>query len=433
MKQIPLISRFPLFAILLATLTLTACDSDDGPTGVGTGEAGVEIRGTVTDEAGFGKRAGTIEGAVVTTGRVSSTGNVTMLAGETTTQADGSFDLRVETDADLLVVFAEKGTFSSQTLVYLGEDEPSSVQAMPMTQETKAEAEVYLATQGSSRTSSTTMADVALYVDADVAASIKAGQTSAAEVALAIGDANAAEERYVCDAEGDDDQACERPQQAAREEEKGFLTLQAALANASSVSAEQASLTTFAETMAEAYSTVGASLETEARAKAVAQTSLNQGTATFSTETRFALNKRAALAASHATAHALEAAFAAEGASQTQMNALASARTEWMTALQAATTESSMESAEATYEARVEAALQAELGVVQALLATAKTSVAVAKGALDASLTTASSAEARAAAHATFFASAETAARTALATSAKADLGGRVLALLSVN
>ncbi len=394
-------------------------------TGVGGGES-VRVEGQVTDDAGYGKTMANVEGAVVTAAAVSADGSTRALDGSATTNAEGRFALDVETDADVMVLTAAKDAFTARVLVR--RSGTATVRAMPMTTESTGEADVYVAAKARDE-DEVTEADVAVHVDADVAAELAAGTTTAAEVAAAIAMGVKAEERYA----RDEGEANDEELRSAREQRRqSFLDLQAALYAATTASAEASAVQAFEEAVAEAYVAAGLSADVQAKARQAGKAALMKFAAGTSAKARFALRKRATLLVAQARARAIEAAFEASGAAQARINTLVSARTEMMARLRAALNEAALTEAEAEYAATVEAELAAELQVDTTLLNTAKTSLLNLKVALDNAIASAASADVIASAHATYFAEAETVASSTLSTSTKADLGGRVIALLSI-
>ncbi|HMB93938.1 MAG TPA: hypothetical protein VKP65_24020, partial [Rhodothermales bacterium] len=293
-----------------------------------------------------------------------------------------------------------------------------------------AEANVFAEIRADSNTNSdgATVADVALFVNQQLALALENGNASTAEIAAAIQAEARAEAEYLDEA----DDAPDDEDTVARRERAAFVQLQSDLAIATSIQAEAEALSTFRMNLIDVYSEAGVSLETQARARQSGQSALVRFSAMSDSDTRFALRKQAALITSLATALAVEARFEAEGAEASRTQALAEARTTLLASLRAASSQNELDAASATYEARVKAELQAELEVNTVVLTAAEASLMPIKAILDASVDAAASADAVAMAYVTFFTTAETTAETALSTSAKASLGASVLTLLTV-
>ena len=422
-STINLITRIPVFALLIAMTVLIGCDSDNGA----ASERALTFEGRVTDDAGFGKRAN-VEGAVVTAANLESSGSLTTLAGETTTEADGSFSLEVDGATNVVVLKAEKETFASEVLVLHELETGGTVRTMPMTVESEAEAAVYVeGARNGSAGEELTVADVTVYVNERLAAEWKAGGTTAAQIVAALEASAEAETNFIA---GDDD-AEVSPDEVRREEEGSFLTFQAELNAAATASAQTEAVSAFEQALIAAYTEAGASLEAQAKARQAARAALVKFYSQAGTQARFALRQQAEILTSLATCRAIEAAFEAESASEARLNSLAQARADLMAALRAASSEAAMANAHATYEADVEAELMAELNISTAVLALVETALTTAKSALDASVAGAASATAVATAYTTFYTTAETSAQTTLATTGNAEFGAGVLALLS--
>lgn len=424
---VPSVKRFgTLLPFVLALLLFVGCDSDS----LGGGDAEVSIQGQVSDDSGFGKTAATIEGATVTAATIESDGSLSTLSGEATTNAEGRFTLDVENTDELTLLTAEKGSFSSRVIVATDYRSSGTVRAMPMTIETKAEANVFLEIDAASTSEPgrATVADVALFVNQQLAVAIENGNASAAEIAAAIEAEARAEAEYLDEA----DEAPADEDDVPLRERNAFAQLQADLALAASAQAEAEALSAFQSNLIESYSEAGVSLEAQARARQSGQSALVRFSAMSDSNARFALRKQAALITSMATTLAVEARFAAEGAGSTRLQALANARAALLTSLRGAASQNDLDDARATYESSIKAELQAELDVNSLVLTAAETSLMPVKAALDASVDAAASADAVATAYVTFFSTAETTAETALSTSAKASLGASVLTLLTV-
>lgn len=414
-------TRIHLTAMLAAATLFVGCDGNGGSNSDGA----VTFEGRVTDDAGFGKSAGSIEGAVVTASSLDANGSTRTLEGESTTDASGRFSLDVEGASDVAVLAAEKGSFQSKVLVV--SEAEGTVRAMPMTTESEAEAAVFIESATRGNADLVTVADVAGHVNSRLASEWKAGATTAAEIAAAIEAYAEAEAEYYAD----DEEADVDSDEADEEKRSSFLTLQGALHASANTSAQAAAVAAFEQALVNAYTKAGATLEVQAKARQTSRAALVKFHTQGSAQAKFALRQQAEILVALATAHAVEAAFEAEGASQTRISALAAARTNLIASLRGASNTSQMANAHASYESAVKAELMAELNIDTILLALVETALTTAKVALDASVAGAASAEAVASAYATFFPTAQATAETTLAGSSRADLGARVLTLLT--
>lgn len=420
-----------IFALFLV-LVFTGCDDGTSITTPPDGDSPT-FQGRVSDDAGYGKTTPAVEGAAVTAAAVESNGSLRTLAGEVITDAEGRFVLTVEeeADADFYVLSAAEGDFRSQVLVSAEGQVNDIIQAMPMSAESNAEADVYLEVRSDPNTESNSAAaaDVAASVNAQLALALEASPASAAEVAAAIQADARAQTEYVNEREDVDDDASNDVDQA---EHDAFVQLQLDLAAATSTSAQNEALVRFENALIDAYTEAGVSLEVQAKARQSGEAALLRFATTNDAETRFSLHKRTTILTAMATALAVEAAFEAEGAAQSRLDALADARTTFVTNLRAAVSESEIDAAEAQYRTSVEAELTAELEINEAVLVAAETALSPVKTTLEASISAAGSAADVAMAYVSFFTSAESTVESALSVSGKAQLGAQVLALLSV-
>ena len=434
--MITLVKKFGMLSLLAAGLALIGCDDNT----VDPGGESRQVNGRVTNNQGYGKRAADIEGAAVTASSVRADGSLRSLnvTGQATTNAEGEYSIDVEDATEVLIVQAQEGSdFTTRTLVYAGGQ--SEVDAMPMTIESKNEADVYVeARSEGEQSNAVTTADVAVYVDQSVAGDIESGATSTAEVAAAIRSASEAEFAYFDedDEEGDEDSE-EFVDDVIEQEQNAFAELQAELSGQATSSTEaQAAVEAFEEAAANAYLDAGASAETQAKARqsgsaAAVQTSVS---ADVSSDARLGLKKRAEILAAFATAEAIETSFEAEDASQAQIDALADARTTLIASLRSASNADAMAEAKADYRSAVEAELAETMGVNAAVITTANAEIdAAAETTLDTVLDLVSNVASQvASAYASFYADAEAAAETSLSSAgaSNASLGAQVLVML---
>lgn len=437
----PWITRIQLMGLIVALSLYVGCDSDVGT----TPEADVTFEGRVTDDAGFGNDAvnlarqtaataarsakqSEIEGAVVTAANLEANGSLTELDGQATTDVEGRFALDVDGAADLVVLTAEKGDFRSQVLVFRGSDDSGTVRTIPMTSESEAEAAVYVETVAEGIAGDEmTIADVAAYVNQELAVEWESGATTTAEIVAALKAAARAEAEYF----GEDEEAEVDADALRRGKRRSFLTLQADLNAAVTTSAQAAAISALERALVAAYTDAGVSLEAQAKARQANRAALVRFSNASSSQARFALRQQAEILTSLATAHAIEAAFEAEGASQARLNSLAEARGSLLAGLRATSSDEEIVEVRAEYDSQVEGEVMAEINIDAILLGLVETVLATAKATLDSSVDAAASAGAVASAYATYFAAAETSAAATLAGSGNAGLGAEVLTLLS--
>ncbi len=411
-----------LAAVLAGALLVTGCDNATGP----DVEGQTTFEGRVTDNAGFGKTTAPIEGAVVTASNVTASGSTNRLEGQATTNAEGRFELHAQDTGDEIVLAAEKTNFASKTMVYAGGR--STVRTMPMTTETHGEADVFVEARRQDDDDDVTMSDIAVYVTRELAADAASNSQTAAEIATTIVAEARTRKDYMRE-DGSDDEVDD----AREQENRAFIALQADLAASTATSAETAAVEAFERALIQAYTDGGIGIETQARARQAARAAVVRFSGSLSSNARFHLRKRAEILAALATSEAVEASFRSNGATSARLDALQQAKSTFVASLRAATSTNAIAEARAAYESKVEDELAAEIGVNATAIVTAGAALDAAKATLEIALATASSARAVAQAHSSFYTSAEAAARGTFTGNSKADLGAKVLALLSAD
>lgn len=420
--------QFGIVPLLIAGVTLLA--GCDGST-TGPDMSTRTVEGTVTDDEGYGKRAGSVEGVAVTAVSVTAEGSTQPLDGSAETNASGQYELQVTDPSTSMIVRAEgEGDFQAQTLVQMEQEGSGTVQAMPMNGETSAEADVYVEAR-SDGGSAVTKSDVALYVDQHLAGEIESGGTTVAEVAQSIRAQIEAEHQYAAE---NTDSGEEKAEEGRSNKVEAFAALESDLAASTSASAQSEALARLESSVMEAYTEAGVSAEVAAQARMSGHSFLRLKTesAQDSSDALFALRKRSKVMASTALARAIEASFQAEGAADSRLQTLAEARSKLIGELRAASSAEAMTQARAEFESTVESELASQIGVTVSAIDSAQTAVSGAKSTLEAALSLGASASSIASAHATFFGNAESTLSSELQSSSNAELAASVVALLAV-
>lgn len=409
-------------ALAAAGLLFAGCDSSTGP-GL-TGDARFE--GRVTDDVGFGKAAGEIEGAVVTAANVSANGSTDRLTGDATTDAEGRFVLSVEDVANEVILTAEKGDFRSRVMAYT--DGRARVDVIPMSVETHGEASVFVEARRQDDENEVTMADVAVYVTQEVAAEVLANPDAAAKIAAAIAAEAKTKKSYAREERGG-----EEVQEARDRENQAFMSFQSQVSVSADASAQSEALEALEQALVRAYTESGIEVDEQARARQAALAAMVRFSGDLSSNTRLHLRKKAEILAAMAASQALGASFRAAGATDARLSALEQAESTLLAGLRAATSMNALAEAKADFEADVRSELAAEIGLDANVLESAEAALATARTTLELALSSAASAQAIAAAHASFYAAAEAAVRTSLPNSDGAELAAYVLTLLSAD
>ncbi|PEN14188.1 hypothetical protein CRI94_03870 [Longibacter salinarum] len=443
--------------LLFVGLILTGCDSsgsngDSGPT-----------RATISGQATTSAKASkaSVEGATVTAVSVTSDGDTDELEGETTTNADGSFELDVEgTGArGIVIVTAEKASADFEQKAIVKVDGRSNVQSAVLTNETTAEANVYVQAEnedsdgedgndgddsdGDSDTESgdtdedangedeqgVTSADVVAHVDAELAAEINSGATSPQAVAKAIAGGILAEAEFFAQS-----QSSVAMETVEEEKEALFLQLQSDLNAAANAEERAAAKDAFEESYANVFVAVGVTAETQAKARQAATSTIMKRATALSAAAKAEVKQKAELFQAFATGAANEARFQAAGATQASITALQDAQAALVADIRASATASvtGINNAKATYESDVRTAIESGFSTTATTIATAEDAFATSLQTLLSALDTDPSNTANA--YVTFYGSAETSAETAFSSAGvtNAEAAGDVLVLTTV-
>ena len=327
---------------LLLPLGLAACDSN------GSGaESDVTVGGRVTDNPGASKSAADISGAVVTALRVD--GSTAIGSTTATTTAEGRYALAVDAAPAVFLVSATKAAFTSRVVVVT--QGRSSIEAAPMTIETRAEADTYTQTQTTTEGDDVTPADVAAHIQAQAAASLSGNATQTQAFGRALVRAVRTGSRVAA-------QQGASASASVREKLSAYAEYQASAAAGNAAQAETALLNTYAN----AYVKAGADARGGAQALQVQADVLARTSSEVSTSLLLAARKRAETAAARATAAALRARFQAQSAAQARIDAVTQAEQTFVASLNAATSASAVTQARVAFGEAVAAQVNAQSG-----------------------------------------------------------------------
>ncbi len=397
-------------SLFIAALLIAGCDSDSNSSD--TTSTTTSISGRVTDDASFGKQ-GDVDNANVRAEEIDDNGTTRQREGDATTDESGRYFLETNVESDVILIVASKPGFEGKTVAMANTAASGSgdVNAMNINLETTAEADVYVAAkQQDSDDEPVTPADVALFVDGDVAAELAASNTTHAQVSAAIRSATEAEIRHMKQVSGESDATIEL---LVAEKASLFGQLQSGL-NANSTAQTRASaLVGFESGMTSAHTRVGIDAETSAHARQVARVTLEALSSGLSSETRFALSQRAHLLEADATAQAVIKAFQENSTASARASVVAEAATTLGASLRAADSDSELAEAWSDFEAAVASQISVGLSLGIDLSSLIQTSLNGARSSFAASVSSASSVDAIVSAKRTF----ETNARAAIESS----------------
>jgi hypothetical protein len=411
---------------LLVTLGVfaSACDTSTDP---GLDDRTVVLEGRATTTPGYGKASNDVDGASVTAASVRSNGSLIAHTEEATTDAEGSFELGITAQSDVVVVMASKSGYEARALTELSAATGSRVRVMPLTMESTAEADVFVETQEQGHSHVTT-ADVGLLVNADLASQLQSGASSVSAAASAVGASVAASHEFLI-RQGEHSNAVIT--EARNRQKAAFFQLQSELSAAADASAEVAAMDAFAHAMVNAWADAGIDANTQAKAREAGVSAVVRLATNLSSASRLEVRKQAMYLAALARSLAVEAELEAGGASSATLASLASARVELLAEIRAAASANALSEAWSGYRSEAEAGLAATTEFSASQISAAVSAVQSLRSTLDASLATASSARAVAEAHLTFDSAADAALSASLDGSSDVTTAANVLLLLS--
>ncbi len=401
-----LTSAFTAALLAVSLVALGACDSggalsDSDQT---TDDQTTTLSGTVTSEntskasaATLSKTstaAGPVENATVSAVRLNEDGSTTELDATTETDADGTFQLKVErqTDGATIVVKAEKSSSGFSSSVGVQVTDPTSTTAQPMTPETHAEAQVAteMETQAAgAEPASEALADAAALVDNDVASAILSGDTAPSEIAGLARSMDEAADDYAGDAETSVDESA-----VAEAETKAYEKLQAALATASDSADRAQALSAFEDAMAASHEAGGASEQLQAEiTQTGTQVALSAANAdALPSAAERGLERRATVLRAIATGGSVEQTAANKGTGGDVGGPLASARETLVSEVRSAGSVSEIQSAVSDYRSSVKSELETGFNMgatdVQDGFDNLQSALDALNGALDTAITT---------------------------------------------
>lgn len=180
-----------LFALIVALIGV-ACN--DSSTSSDSDPAVVEGRVDNTGSSSEKVRTKSVEGAVVTAARVTSSGEIETIGNaEAETNAEGEFTLEIDAEAavnaaDQVVIVAENNGEKAKAFVTAQLESGNTVEVQPITLESTAEAEIYQEIIANGDAGVVSKADIEAAVNGKVAQDINSNSENAADIAAALAD-----------------------------------------------------------------------------------------------------------------------------------------------------------------------------------------------------------------------------------------------------
>ncbi|MBI3189437.1 MAG: hypothetical protein HYZ33_02195 [Ignavibacteriales bacterium] len=409
-----------LSVCVLFMIAGTGCDKDSDLTNSTNQPSRVE--GTVVGEPNsasvFGKIVSGIEGATVTLAQVQANGSLkTVSSASVQTDMNGKFILETSLNgATNLVVVASKGLQTWKAVISSDVRNAVTVYSQPLTVETTVEAEVYQQVVANGEQNTVTTADIATYIDADVAASVNSQTSVIIQIAFALtAQVHAADSLLLSTTTS---ATFAKLQTVKRSQIQAQASLEAAVYLASNnQSAIASAWILYYQAVANAYTSAGISIEAYAKARSLSAAVITKLTSTISSEVQLAISKRASVQKAIALEQAYRANFSALGASQGSLNALVSAKASLETSIETASTVNQVGNAFVAFHDTVIAHLKVSLTMYASAVASVDNSVnsqSGAKATLQASFNAAVSTQAMVSACSSFFVSVRTTVQAAL-------------------
>lgn len=294
-----------------------------------------------------------LEGAIVTAARVSSSGQLQSIGNaETETNAEGEFSLQINGDAvanagNQIVIVAEKNGQKAKAFLTEELESGSSVQVQPITFESSAEASVYQKVVAHGDTELVSKADIEAMVDESVAMDIESNADHAAELATAL--AARAEALATFYSRQGIEITNEQMDNIQQIKMQAQLELEDKLNATTSAEQQQAAIEAFLKTVAKAQTEADISASAAAEAWESSSRVLFKQSADLSADARAAVRKNVAYMTTYTMEMGVEAQMKATGATESSISAAADA---------AATLRSNISAMSDASQANIEAAFE---------------------------------------------------------------------------
>lgn len=384
-----------------------------------------------------------VEGAVVTAARVTSSGSLETIGNaEAETDANGQFTLNVDAEAiadaaGQVVIMAEKESQQWKAFVHSELESGSSIDLKPLTAESSGEASVYQEVVANGETDLVSKADIEAYIDSEAGAECRDNSDAAADFASAL--AAEAEARASFFANQSTEVTEEQMTEIKNTKAEAVAELHANLYASTSQSAKADAYDSYFETIANAYVAADVSADAYAKAKESASHMIINGTAELSSSAQSEVRANSALLVAIAVDNATQARMEASEASESSIQAAAEAGTELRADIkaQATASESEVESIFETYNAAIVDVLEQEMSANAETIVTINSQINNENGikaTLESSLQASLSTDILVNAYTTFYAGVETVVDETLtgATDAEAQLVTDVMILINL-
>lgn len=426
-------------AVIIASLFFTSCSDDNPAEPMGSN---AKVAGRISPSSGLQKASSSfaldgVQGATVILAQAQADGSLKTVSTQSI-QTDASGRFLVETNLSgtgNLIVIAAKGTSELKAIVSAKVQSGTTVYAPPLTEESTAEANIYLKLVGQGHSADFDGGELKLILNANVAAYLQ--QNPQAEIDFMS--AFRVSGQAIIRASGNSHFGMTSSQlqailQAKTEAEAGFDN---SLYNSSDTEAEKDTCrNNYERSVLSAYS--GSSAYTYAELMRIGVTAFLNSTASMNSDLKLAIAKSLYARYAFVLNYAMQQQFQAAGASEAQLNTVASAGTSLSASIKGAMDLNEISQAFVQYRSKVKAQLQITLSAFAAVIETIDTvlnGTISAKSTFNASIAGTTSVDAIINAYVTLFTAVKTAAQTSLtgASTAQVNAASQILILANMN
>lgn len=330
------------------------------------------VNGRVENNESAGKVSGadqvsSVEGAVVTAARVTSSGSLEMIGNaEAETDANGQFTLNIDADAvsdvaGQVVIMAENESQQWKAFAHSELESGSEIDLKPLTVESSGEASVYQEVVANGDTDLVSKADIEAYIDSEAGSECRDNSEAAAEFAGSLAAEAQARAAFFIN------QSIEITEEQITEirdaKAEAVAELHAKLYASTSQSAKTDAYDAYFDAVANAYVAADVSANAHAKAKESASHMIIDGTTELSSNAQSEVRANSAVLVATAIDNATQARMEASGTAESSIEAAAEAGAQLRSDLraQATASESEVESMFETYNAAIVDVLEQEM------------------------------------------------------------------------
>ncbi|MCF7808948.1 MAG: hypothetical protein K9M49_04740 [Candidatus Marinimicrobia bacterium] len=423
---------------LIAIMMVVACDSNPTGTENTTTDYAV-VRGKV-DQSSAAKLAKSADGSTVAyLAEVQADGSMKLASRDSVTvNADGTFELETQaTNDEYLVVVVDNGQDQKKSTVNKPPHGERPVYTKPVNDESTEESNTWMQVIAEGKTEAVTYSDIDMLIDSDVAAQIKAGNVSSADIAMQIETSNESRKQILVD----DFEATTTAQLDATvtAQANAQADLDEALYSANSEAEIQAALQAQWAAYVQAYEDAGVDASMYAKAEQAAVASGEHemsASGQANAQARFELKQRTRMRLANMLQASVAAGFEALDADTVQINSATQAGLNLQADLNAAQSTQEITAAFQTYHDSIIAGLSTSFGLESNLISSIDAGIngtTGLKATLSSSLSITTSTQAIINAYLTFYNGIRTLVETTLSAHSQAEIDATVKICILAN